>query len=84
MQLVLTNSDSRTQLHMQMAPINPDYPVFLGLARTVYIHVYDRIFGDFSAKVTVHTPYIYGSGQPYVFYVACKWFRRFRNIGLEI
>ena len=44
-----------------------------------YIYtVYDRIFGDFLAKNTVHTPciyihihiyiyiYIYGSGQPYV------------------
>ena len=39
----------------------------VGLARTVCIHricVYDRIFGDFPAKNTVHTPYIYGSGQP--------------------
>jgi hypothetical protein len=27
--------------------------------------VYDRIFGDFPAKNAVHTPYIYGSGQPY-------------------
>jgi len=27
--------------------------------------VYDRIFGDFPAKHTVCTPYIYGSGQPY-------------------
>jgi len=27
--------------------------------------VYDRIFGDFPAKKTVYTPYIYGSGQPY-------------------
>ena len=31
-----------------------------GLAKTVY----DRIFGDFPAKNTVYTPYIYGSGQP--------------------
>jgi len=31
-----------------------------------YIHtVYDRIFGDFPAKNTVYTPYIYGSGQLY-------------------
>jgi hypothetical protein len=29
--------------------------------------VYDRIFGDFPAKNTVHTPYIHGSGQPYVY-----------------
>jgi hypothetical protein len=26
--------------------------------------VYDRIFGDFPAKNTVYTPYIYNSGQP--------------------
>jgi len=31
-----------------------------------YIYtVYDRIYGDFPAKNTVYTPYIYGSGQPY-------------------
>jgi len=30
-----------------------------------YIYaVYDRIYGDFPAKNTVYTPYIYGSGQP--------------------
>ena len=34
---------------------------YVGLARTVYIH---RIFGDFPAKNTVYTPYIYGYGQP--------------------
>jgi hypothetical protein len=29
----------------------------LGLARTVYIYtVYDRIFGDFPANNTIHTP----------------------------
>jgi hypothetical protein len=33
----------------------------LGLAIIVYIH---RIFGDFPAKNTVYTPYMYGSGQP--------------------
>jgi len=39
---------------------------YIGLARTIYIYtVYDRIFGDFPAKNTVYTPYIYGSGQPY-------------------
>jgi len=26
---------------------------------------YDRILGDFPAKNTVYTPYIYGSGQRY-------------------
>ena len=41
---------------------------FVGLARTVYIYtVYDRIFGDFPARNTVYTPYIYGSGKPYTF-----------------
>jgi hypothetical protein len=28
--------------------------------------VYDRIFGDFPANNTVHTPYTYGSGQPLI------------------
>jgi len=31
--------------------------------------VYDRIFGDFPARSTVYTPYIYGPGQPYVLYI---------------
>jgi hypothetical protein len=36
-----------------------------GLAKTVYIYtVYDHMFGEFSAKNAVFTPYIYGSGQP--------------------
>jgi hypothetical protein len=36
-----------------------------------YIYtVYDCIFGDFPAKTTVYTPYIYGSGQPYT---CAKW-----------
>ena len=30
--------------------------------------VYDRIFGDFPAKNTVYTPYLYGSGKPYIRY----------------
>jgi len=31
-----------------------------------YIYtVNDRIFDDIPAKSTVHTPYMYGSGQPY-------------------
>jgi len=29
--------------------------------------VCDRMFRDFPAKNNVYTPYIYGSGQPYVF-----------------
>jgi hypothetical protein len=28
--------------------------------------VYDCIFGDFPAKITVYTPYMYGPGQPYI------------------
>ena len=28
--------------------------------------MYYRIFGDFPAKNTVYTPYIYGSGQTYI------------------
>ena len=39
----------------------------LGMARTVYIcTVYDRVISDFPAKNTVYTPYIHGSGQPYL------------------
>jgi hypothetical protein len=37
---------------------------YLGLARTVYIYtVYDRIFGDFPAKITVYKQDIYSFGQ---------------------
>jgi len=33
----------------------------------LYIYtIYGRIFGDFPVKNTVHKPYLYGSGQPYV------------------
>jgi len=39
--------------------------LYVGLARTLTYTVYDRIFGEFPAKNTVYTPYIYGSGQPY-------------------
>ena len=28
--------------------------------------IYDRIFVDFPAKITVYTQYIYGSGHPYI------------------
>ena len=38
--------------------------------------VYDRIFGDFPAKNTVYTPYIYGSGQPYIL-AKCSFMLRF-------
>jgi len=46
------------------------YRISVGLARTVYHTVYDRIFGGFPAKNTVYTPYIYGSGQPYVYRIS--------------
>jgi len=42
----------------------------LGLAIIVYMWlytVYDRVFGYFPAKNTVYSPYLYGSGQPYIF-----------------
>jgi len=29
--------------------------------------IYDRILGDFPAKNTVHVPYVYDPGQPYLF-----------------
>jgi hypothetical protein len=46
------------------------YIIYIGLARIVNIYtVYDRIFGDFPAKNTVYTPYIYGSGQPCIYTV---------------
>ena len=38
----------------------------------IYVYTYtvfDRISGDFPAKNTVCTPYVYGSGQPYIW---CK------------
>jgi hypothetical protein len=43
--------------------------VYLGLARTVHIHTpyMTDIFDDFLARITVYTPYIYGSGQPAVY-----------------
>ena len=44
----------------------------LGMARTVYIcTVYDRVISDFPAKNTVYTPYIHGSGQPYIYGNVC-------------
>ena len=46
------------------------YCIYIGLARTVYIYtVHDRMYGDFPAKNTVYTPYIYGYGQPYIYTV---------------
>jgi len=41
---------------------------YIGLARIIYIYtVYDRIFGEFPAKNTIYTTYLYGSGQPYLY-----------------
>jgi len=38
--------------------------VYVGLARTVCV---SRIIGNFPAKNTVYTPYLYDFGQPYVY-----------------
>jgi len=44
------------------------YAIYIGLARTVYIYaVHARMFGNFPGKNTVYTPYIYGSGPPYIY-----------------
>ena len=41
-----------------------------------YIYtVYDRIYGEFPAKSTVYTPYIYGSGQPYLWAIQMHYSR---------
>jgi len=43
--------------------------IYVGLSRTVHTYmctVYDRMFGTIPAKNTVYTPYVYGSGQPYI------------------
>ena len=48
--------------------------VFVGLARLYMLTVYDRIFGDFPVKITVYTPFIYGSGQPCI-YTVYVWSR---------
>jgi hypothetical protein len=40
------------------------------LARAAYIFsVYDRICGDFPAQNSVYTPYMYGSGEPYLYII---------------
>ena len=41
--------------------------IYVGLARTVYIHRIRSIYGGFPAKNTVYTPCIYGSVQPYIY-----------------
>jgi len=65
--LAITVYIHRTWLYIWWLPCH--HTVYVGLARTVYIH---RIFGDFQAKNTVCTPYIYGSGQPYVFTIESR------------
>jgi len=56
------------------------YTLCLRLARIVYIYTeYDHKSGDFPAKNTVYTPYMYGAGQPYLHMslkAQCKWVRR--------
>ena len=50
----------------QILPYNQGWP-------EPYIYtIYDRIFGDFLAKNTVYTPYIYGSAQPYIYTALTK------------
>jgi hypothetical protein len=44
----------------------------------MYVHIH-CIFGDSQAKITVCTPYIYGSGQPYTFCVSCLKIRVGQN-----
>jgi len=43
----------------------------LGWPEPYICTVYDRIFGNFPAKNTIYRPYIYGSGQPYIYPVQC-------------
>jgi hypothetical protein len=47
-----------------------EHDAYVGLTgRAVNMHriPYMTVFGDFLAKKTVYTPYIYGSGQPYAY-----------------
>ena len=56
-------SSNGRQVRLQVGPL----PHISGWPEP-YIYVYlHRIFGDFQAKITVCTPYIYGSGQPYTY-----------------
>ena len=64
----------RAHTHIQM-PTWPHYRAHTHIQTStsrvgqncIYIRIYIRsIFGDFQAKNTVCTPYIYGSGQPYL------------------
>ena len=45
-----------------------DLPCLQGWLESYIYTVYDRIYGDFPAKNTVYTPYIYGYGQLYLRY----------------
>jgi len=41
------------------------HAIYIELAKIVHIFtIYDHKSGDFPAKNTVYTPYLYGSGQP--------------------
>jgi hypothetical protein len=62
-------SEKHGHLPSQISPGN----IYIGLAILVHIHtVHGRIFGDFPAKYPANTPYIYGSGQPYILHIAWK------------
>jgi len=53
--------------HCSVPTATPNYGTIIfrvGQPKPYIYTVYDRIFGDFPAKNTVYTPYIYGSGQP--------------------
>jgi hypothetical protein len=52
--------------HLKPGAIFLHYP---GLARTVYDTLYMTVYCDFPVKNAVYTPYIYGSGQPYIFLI---------------
>jgi hypothetical protein len=54
----VTNPFWHITLNMAWVPNVQGWP---GLYKHI---VYDRIYGDFPAKVTVYTSYVYGSGQP--------------------
>jgi hypothetical protein len=61
----IINLMCRQKLHAPIA-------TFEGLARTVYIHRICMYIGDFPAKNAVYTPYMYGSGQPYIYRVVAQ------------
>ena len=50
-----------------LCPGRCNFVIRVGQNRIYNIYtVYDRIYGNFPAKNTVYTLYIYGSGQPYL------------------